>query len=427
MKSESTLKVASIGVKASLIVLAASSLGWLYDSLVSNLYTVVTPQLAQAFHLTAGVIGLLSTLFLLGYAVGTLFGGTLADYIGRVRALGLAIITSTIFATVSGLAATASMLGIFRVLTGIGVGSELPVGATYVGEVAPTRWRSFWVGGILNSLYSLGIFVASALVAIVGNWRWAFGACLVLGALILFLRLRAVESPHYQAVQKALAEGQAVRSRLTVKDLTRPAYRGAMIRTTLLWMSYLVTWWGWSIFVPTFQIRYAHVAPAAVAGNMAIFGLTAFGMQLVSSLVADWLGRRVTIGVFGLLAIAFVWMWTFNPGMLLLGALSMAFMLAPPGVISAYTTEVFPTAIRGTGQSLAMGIARLVAAFAPFLAGSLSAEFTLGGEWHVISLVLLIMIAVPWFGPETKGTMLQDMVGLESDAPSAMSMAPLQS
>lgn len=41
----------------------------------SNLHTVVTPQIARVFHLTTGWIALLSTLFLLGYAVGTLFGG----------------------------------------------------------------------------------------------------------------------------------------------------------------------------------------------------------------------------------------------------------------------------------------------------------------------------------------------------------------
>lgn len=70
----------------------ASLSGWSLDSLDVNMFSLVIPTLIASWHVSHTDAGLISTVTLGASALGGWLGGTLADHIGRVRALRVTIL-----------------------------------------------------------------------------------------------------------------------------------------------------------------------------------------------------------------------------------------------------------------------------------------------------------------------------------------------
>ena len=398
-----------------LLVTTAAGLGWLFDSVVVNLFTVSLPQLEDTFALTSAAVGALSSLFLFGYALGTMIGGTVADYIGRRLSLGLSIVLYTLAAAGTGFAGSVMTLGLARFMTGLGAGTELPVGAAYVAEVVPAKQRGLWIG-VMNSVFSLGIFIASLILSIVNDWRWAFFSTLLLGAIVLSVRSKAEESPRFKKVQDGLSSGQLVRRRSTIGEVFSRQHRSRTVRVMVMWLGYWIAWWSWSIFVPRYLVTAVHVAPADVLSVMMKYALGAFVLQVAAGPASDVIGRKASLAVFTVLAIASVYLWTFVSGTrygVLAGGLAFACMLAPPGILVAYTTEIFPTAIRGTAQSMTLGIARLVAVAGPSIGGYLVAQLGYSMEFRIVSAFVLVSLVAALIDTESAGRSL-DAIDRES-------------
>src|SRR5699024_8273312 len=126
------------------------------------------PAIAEEFKLTGSeALFVALALGLIGYVIGSIVIGGLSDRYGRYRVL---IVTLTITAIGSFLNATATgvvTLSVWRFITGIGVGADLNLVSTYVGELAPADKR----GRISTLTFLVGIlgqaltpFVALALV-----------------------------------------------------------------------------------------------------------------------------------------------------------------------------------------------------------------------------------------------------------------------
>jgi len=405
------------------LIFLAAALGMLLDSIVINVYTVTLPAVTQEFGLTAQDIGFISSIFLFGYALGTLGGGTMADYLGRRVSLGISVGCYSIFSALTGAATSGALFAAARFLTGIGTGTELPIGAAYVAEAAPRRWRGFALT-LTNSVYSLGIFCASVIVAVAASWRWAFTSTLVLGAIVYLIRATAEESPRFHNVQAALADRTLQRRRFTVWEVFAPAYRGATLRIMTLWIGYWTFWWSWVIFVPRYLITEAHVGQTEIAWYMGAFGLGGFFCQNLSGYLCDIVGRRWTITAFTGVGVAALWLWiayAATPAAPIIGGVAFAFLLAPVPPMLAHTADTFPTTLRGTGQSVTIGIARLVSVAGPTIAGLVVAKIGLAAEFKLASALLLLTVAAAWYGPETRGVALQD--GIAEKASSSGSAA----
>ncbi|MDE2228601.1 MAG: MFS transporter [Alphaproteobacteria bacterium] len=407
------------------LIFLAAALGMLLDSIVINVYTVTLPAVTDEFDLTAQDIGFISSIFLFGYALGTLSGGTMADYLGRCVSLGISVGLYSIFSALTGAATGGASFAATRFLTGIGTGTELPIGAAYVAEAAPRRWRGFALT-LTNSVYSLGIFCASVIVALAANWRWAFASMLVLGAIVYLIRATAEESPRFHKVQAVLADRTLQRRRFTVWEVFAPAYRGATLRIMMLWIGYWTFWWSWVIFVPRYLITEAHVGQAEIAWYMGAFGLGGFLCQNLSGYLCDIVGRRWTIIAFTGIGVTALWLWiayAVSPAAPMLGGIAFASLLAPVPPMLAHTAETFPTTLRGTGQSVTIGIARLVSVAGPTAAGLVVAKIGLASEFKLASVLLLLTVLAAWYGPETRGIALDDGLAEKVSTPAAAGTA----
>src|SRR5438093_8827283 len=81
--------------------------------------------------------GIIFSIFLIGWAIGGVLFGVVADRFGRTRTL---IFTILIYAICTGLAALSAtwwQLAIYRFLTALGIGGDWAAGASLVAGVGP--------------------------------------------------------------------------------------------------------------------------------------------------------------------------------------------------------------------------------------------------------------------------------------------------
>ena len=132
---------------------------------------------------------------LAGYVVGALVLAPISDRIGRRNMLMITMLITGAGSLYNALAPDYTNFVLARVLTGIGVGADLAIVNTYVGEVAPRRNRARWismifimssVGCLLGIWLGLllttapapwpnGLSFAQAGASFSDGWRWMYG------------------------------------------------------------------------------------------------------------------------------------------------------------------------------------------------------------------------------------------------------------
>src|SRR5437868_9512376 len=107
------------------LVLFIAWAGWSLDITDFTLYGLVLRQSLTellggnpTIQQIGAVGGLITTVGLLGWAVGGFVFGIIADYLGRVRTLALSILIYSVFTALQGVAQEAWQLGLFRCIAG---------------------------------------------------------------------------------------------------------------------------------------------------------------------------------------------------------------------------------------------------------------------------------------------------------------------
>jgi ACS family glucarate transporter-like MFS transporter len=186
-------------------------IGWLFVlSAVAFLdrvnLSIAGTRLAADYHLSDVQFGLLSTVFLLGYAFFQTPAGWLADRWGprRVLAGGVmwwGVFTALTAAVPTGLRNPLLLLLLARFLLGVGEAVMYPCSNQFVARWIPTQER-----GLANGLIFAGVGVGSAAspslityIMIHHGWRTSFWICALLGlaaGLIWFLASRDSPEQH---------------------------------------------------------------------------------------------------------------------------------------------------------------------------------------------------------------------------------------
>jgi MFS transporter, putative metabolite:H+ symporter len=179
------------------LVAVSAGLGFLFDAYVVNIYSFVLPLIAVSFSLSTTAQGVIGSVMLAGYTLGTFAFGYAADRFGRKNTLGTSIALYGLTTAVSGAAGGAGLFAGLRFVTGLGGAGELAVGVPYTVEAWPAKRRAIGAGGVIFSLYAVGALIALAvalLVAPAAGWRLTFILALIPAGLVYVLR-RAYASP----------------------------------------------------------------------------------------------------------------------------------------------------------------------------------------------------------------------------------------
>jgi MFS family permease len=420
-------------------VLWASFLGWMFDgyeqyaiviALPSALHALLSPVQLERSSL---YFGLILCVTLVGWGIGGLAGGVLADYVGRKRMMMLSVLVYAAFSGFSALSQSFAMLAVFRFITGLAIGSEWSTGVTLIAETWPDEARAKGCG-FLQSAIGAGMLVAVAIwYGLVHfnptssqNWRILFLVGALPALLVLYLRkgleesdrwITAVKERHWQAIgDDPSATATGGRRPFTLSAIWRDREsRRRLLLASLLSLSTVIGWWAVSTLLPQFTNHLAKMQNAGDSwGNRAamLYLTGAIVAYCVSGFMIDALGRRryVALAYFGaLLMTPLTYLWSGSLSVFMLIVLVNGFFTQGCcyAWMAIYVGEMFSSTVRATACSFVFNGPRFVAALFPVGAGIMIQSF--GGASHtavILGCVYVLGVVVPWFLPETAGEKL---------------------
>ncbi|MBV8614645.1 MAG: MFS transporter, partial [Acetobacteraceae bacterium] len=170
----------------------------------------------------------------------------------------------------------------------------------------------------------------------------------------------------------------------------------------------LATW------LPTYLKTVRHLTSVGAGSYLLVHILGALCGFLAGSFLADAIGRKRTFLVSALGSIAMVLVYMLAPlgnGAILALGFPLGFviyMMFPP--MGPFMTELFPSAVRGTGQGFCYNAGRGIGALFPALVGWLTLRLGLGGAIVVFALFAYgLMLAGLVLLPETRGRSLESL------------------
>ncbi len=388
--------------------------GWAVDALDTQVYSFLIPTLIAAWSISTAEAGLLGTSALISSAFGGWIAGMLSDRLGRVRVLKLAIAWFLFFTVLCGFAQSFDQLMIARVLAGLGFGGEWAAGAVLMGEVIRPEYRGKAVGTV-QSAYAIGYAAAALMSSILFSvlppdtaWRWMFWLG-VTPAIFVFMALRNIKEP---AVFLESRKARAAHGAENVNPLMifHPSVLRITVLTALLALGVQAGAFSMQIWLPTLLKTFHNLSTVQVGYHMFTMTVGSFFGFLAAAYLCDAIGRRRNFVLFAFLN------WMIIPAFLYLptgpgGLFPLEFLLgfAALGIYSAlgpYFTELFPSAIRASGQGFSYNFGRGLGSLFPTVVGVLAGGgyFPLRDAMGVVasSAYLLVLLSIA-FLPETRG------------------------
>ncbi len=374
----------------------------LFDGLDIVAPGLVAPQLVADFTLSPVQMGRLFSASTVGLLLGALYGGWLADRVGRKRVLIASMITFGLMSLVTAAATSAPVLFVGRILTGLGLGGALPNLIALSAEAGPPERRTTLVT-LMYSGVPLGGAVGGAITLWGGaadNWRILFYvggiAPLLLAAALAFLLPESRLYERAKSARIALTESQPSRRFVSV------LFGHAVARTTLLlWIAFfctllilylLVNW------LPLLFVNAGYSRPDAAVATI-VFNVGG-GLGAISLGSAMDRGRKhvVMLASFvGMAASLFALLLAFRTqGVALSIAAAAAFAVGVFVIgtqLALYGTapNYYATAVRGTGVGAAVAAGRVGSIVGPLVAGSLLGA---GGNAAAVLTALLPVVGV---------------------------------
>lgn len=161
------------------------------------------PSISSNLHLTSSDIALPLSAGLVGYILGSLILGTIADRIGRRRVLFFTLLLLAVSSLLCAFAQNIEMLSLFRLLVGAGIGAQITLSATYISELSPPakRGRNIQLNVIVAGIGDAFAPIAAILLLRMGgdaSWRVLLGMG-VLAVIPAALMFWLPESPRWLA------------------------------------------------------------------------------------------------------------------------------------------------------------------------------------------------------------------------------------
>ncbi|MGH3312933.1 MAG: MFS transporter [Streptomyces sp.] len=360
------------------------------------------------FSLSTGQTGLLTTVTLVVSAVGGAGAGILADRIGRVKTLILTVLVYALFTLLCGFAPNYETLMVFRALQGLGFGGEWAVGAILVAEYASAKHRGRTLG-VIQSSWAVGWALAVVVYTVVFQfldesvaWRVLFWTGALPALLILYVRRNVTDAPQAAEARRSSRERGSFAA-IFKPGLLRTTLFGVLLSTGVQGGYYTLATW-----VPSYLKTDRGLSVVGTGGFLTFLISGAFIGYLTGGYLTDKLGRKRNIALFAVLSATCVVAYTNVP----IGSNTLVLILGFPlgfcmsaifSSFGSYLAELYPTALRGTGQGFVYNTGRAVGAFFPTLVGFLATSWGVAGALIFgavgYGLALIALLGLP----ETRG------------------------
>ncbi len=267
-----------------------------------------------------------------------------------------------------------------------------------------THWEKFDLFGVLiGSLAALGII-----------WAWSpigFNTPGAIVATIVGLGIALVGYLH--PVKRYLSRAEAGGS-------IRPGHGKEIVRLMLFGAGLaavaLLGTWGSTQWASKWAVKL-EPDPTLYAKEWTLFWLSAGAIvgTMLAALAAGRFGRRITYAVLcaasiGGALLLYQTNTAYTPYFLFCTFVAGAATASFYGFFPLYLPELFPTAVRATGQGFAFNFGRIIAAVGGLQTANLMKIFddSFPKAASVMAVIYVAGIAFVWLGPETKGRALPE-------------------
>lgn len=392
-------------MKARIIVGSAT----FFDAFDALTLAFVLPVLIPLWHIEPVQIGLLIGSSYVGQLIGALFFGWLAERIGRIRSMAIAIAIMSLMSLGCIFSTGFEMLFVYRFIQGIGVGGEMPVAATYISELSNARGRGKYFM-LYELIFPIGLMATGQLgawlVPSVG-WQIMFWIGTIPGLVVAVMVLRLPESPRWLIGKRRFAEAGAIIGKVEAStdrriepplragsgdleraatsgptgrahwyELLSPFYRGRTLVVWLLWASAFFVANSLNNWLPTLYRNVYHLPLKDALHAASLTNVAQVVLLLACAFVVDRIGRRNwTTAAFLLGAALFACLGVVGThsvwNVILFATVSYGLIGSINAVLYLYTPEVYPTRMRATSTALATSWLRLASAVGPSIVGFL--------------------------------------------------------
>nr|WP_315249836.1 MFS transporter [uncultured Duganella sp.] len=366
-----------------------------YDLAVAG---IALPSIMKTMGVTAQNAGFMVSSALFGMMFGAIFLGTIADRIGRTRAIAICLALFSVFTAAAGLTSDPYVFSAMRFLAGLGIGGVMPNVVAQMTEYSPRRIRAtmvtlmfsgYAVGGMLAAILGKGLIEAC-------GWNSVFLAAALPVVLIPFILKSLPESMTFLARQGRDTELKAILTRIepsyrasagdrfevAVHDRAEGAPIGKLFQdgrgfsTAMFWIAFFMCLF--MVYALSSWLAKLMAGAGYSLGSALTFVLVLNFGAVIGAVGGGWLADRfhikyVLVGMYALAAVSITLLGypVPTPVLFVLVGLAGASTIGTQIVTYAYAGQFYPTAIRSTGIGWASGVGRSGAILAPIVIGTL--------------------------------------------------------
>lgn len=411
--------------------------------------------LPSQLDLTPVLEGCVTSVLLLGAAVGSVCCGRLSDRFGRRIVIARLSIIFFFAALGCTMAPNALAMIFFRFVLGLAVGGAAAIVPIYLAEISPAERRGRMVtqGELMIVSGQLAAFILNAIIDVVFEgsehvWRYMLSVAMLPAIVLYFGMKRMPESPRWLAtkgrfkeafyvLKQARSEERAVKEmqeiqeslikssmekKFSIKDLKKPWVRRIVILGMFFGAVQQMTGVN-SIFYygTTILEKSGFSTQAALVANIAN-GLISVSVTFLAFWLLKRVGRRPMLmgGQLGIIAV----LATMGAATLFLADspilpfvvlfLTVSFLAFQQTAVSPVTwvmmSEIFPNRLRGMGMGIAICFLWLVnfcvGMSFPILMAYVGLSKTFFG-FAIINVIAFVLVAI--FAPETRGKSLEEI------------------
>jgi SP family arabinose:H+ symporter-like MFS transporter len=421
-----------------------AALGGLLFGFDTAVIAGTTAGLTATYHLSNQGLGFTVAIALIGTIIGAMFAGYPGDRLGRRDSLRIMAVLYLVSAIGCGLAWNWPALLAFRFLGGLGIGGSSVLGPMYIAEISPARWRGRLVGFFqINVVVGILLaYLSNYLIGLAGfgreEWRWMLGVSGI-PAFFFFLMLFGIpRSPRWlvqkgrrdeaRAVLEAIGEPDVERElddiALSVRGMgeaseplfTRKYRFPIFLAVSIAAFNQLS---GINAILYYLNAIFARAGFSKVSADLqsVLIGFTNLVFTLIAMSIIDRFGRKklLIVGSIGtaasLAGVAAIFYAKSHEYLLVwfLASFIAFFSFSQGAVIWVYISEVFPNRVRAKGQSLGSLTHWALNAAISFGFPVIAAKS--GGAPFIFfsAMMMLQLIVVSLWYPETKGVTLEEM------------------
>jgi putative MFS transporter len=433
----------------------------IFDINVSFIQSCVDLKPGCTPETALGALKLPLLLNLAGYVFGALMLSPLADRYGRRNMLMATMALTGIGSLYNALAPDYTQFVIARVITGIGIGADLAIVNTFIGEVAPRRARAkftslifimsavgallgIWLGLILTTPaepWPHGLPFAQAGPGFETGWRWMYAVGALLALVAIALRFELPESPRWLVGQGRLEEADRVvadmeataakhgplaepdgdvpveahpgQGTVPFRELfSNPTYVRRILLLVSVWFVGYVTVYGFAAGFTSILTALGYPPPDA--GLIVAVGAFGFiGCATISAVWGDRLDRKLWLPIAAAVTLAggvIIAAGGNDRTIAFLGAfvVFLGFNLWVPTTY-ARSAENFPTRARTTGFGLVDGVGHLGGGIGVLVIAPLVPKMSTLAALSLVSGFLVIAAIIGLFGIETRNRRFEDI------------------